>query len=101
MGIDAYKGGRGFTPPGTGSGGSTRLWVKSTNSQPAVFLDITERDAYFVANPADWTQVSSGRFAIGLGPIAEAYPGTDNGYWVHNPTSSTWSPVIGTQGPDL
>lgn len=92
----------GYLPiPGLGGSGSglTQLWVKSTNDLPAVFISEANRDAYFLANPADWNFVKSGRYAVGIGPIPEQYPSVDNGYFSYDIASDTWKPEIGVQGP--
>lgn len=89
-----------------GSGlGAVPFAIRSTDSLPAVFTSIANRDTYYTTNPGDIansTDLGQGLEAVGIGPTDGNTVGVTAAF-IRNDANDDWIPIatnfIGPQGP--
>lgn len=90
---------------GQGTGlGAIPFAIRSTDSMPAIFTSIANRDTYYSTNPGDLqnTALGRGREAVGIGPN-DGDPVGVTAAFIRNSANDDWIPIatnfVGPEGP--
>lgn len=105
MGI-SVTGGISIGPGGGGGLGALPFALRSTDSQPAIFTSIANRDAYYTANPGDIagsTDLANQLEAVGIGP-SDGDPSGVTAAFIRNNANDGWEAIasnfVGPPGAD-
>lgn len=91
----AIQTGVGIQLGGGGGVGALPIAIRSTDSLPAVFVDIAARNAYYLANPDDiaaGTDLANRQAAVAIGPN-DGNPVGVTASFIRNQANDDWVPI--------
>ena len=102
MGVSIGGGGISLGIGGAGLG-ALPFAIRSTDSQPAIFISTGARDTYYTTNPGDLVgDLAAGLEAVGIGPN-DGNPVGVTAAFVRNEDNTGWIPIatnfVGSTGP--